>query len=121
MGRRYKRRARITSVVGDVAHIASRISWWGALLAGLAAYVLISILLGGFIESRAAVLEGNMFQAAVDVRLGQFARVCNWVGIACFITGVFFAIRNYFYGCRAQDGERILVAFFAKLLGRNLD
>ncbi|ATC94129.1 hypothetical protein PTUN_a1510 [Pseudoalteromonas tunicata] len=47
--------------------------------------------------------------------------VCNWVGIACFVVGLFFAIRNYFVFNRATSNEKGIVTFISKLIGRSID
>ena len=98
MGRRYRRRRSnsIVSIVADVVHIASRLPWWGALLTGIASYILVAVILGGYIEGHIASQAGSKFHVITEARFGRLVHVCNWVGIACFIAGLFFAVRNYF-------------------------
>lgn len=99
MARRYRRRRnqRISSVVGDVVYIAARLPWWGALLLGVSSYLLISVVLTGFLESQIASLDGNQFLAVAEIRLGRIARVTNWVGIACLVAGIYFCLRNLLF------------------------
>lgn len=123
MGRRYRRRRSnsIVSIVADVVHIASSLPWWGALLAGIASYILVAIVLGGYIEGHIASQVGSKFYALIEVRFDRLVHVCNWVGIACFIAGLFFAIRNYFVSSYARNNEKGIVAILSKLIGRSLD
>jgi hypothetical protein len=123
VARRYRRKnsKSIVSVVIDVVHIASRLPWWGALHTGIAFYILISIVLGGYIESRIASQANSTFYPIVEARLGRLVYVCNWVGIACFIVGLFFAVRNYFVTSYARKNEKGIVAIFSKLIGRSID
>lgn len=123
MGRRYRRRRSnsIVSVIPDIVHIASRLPWWGALLTGVISYFLIAILLGGYIEGHIASQAGSKFHVIIEARYGRLVHVCNWVGIACFVVGLFFAIRNYFFSNRVTSNEKSIVAFLSKLIGRSID
>jgi len=123
MGRRYRRKNgnSIVSIVVDVVHIASRLPWWGSLLTGIAFYILISIVLGGYIESRIASRANSTFYPIIEAGLGRYVHVCNWVGIACFIAGLIFAVRNYFVTSYARKNEKGIVAILSKLIGRGID
>lgn len=123
MGKRYRRRRsnNIVSVIPDIVHIASRLPWWGALLTGILSYFLIAIVLSGYIEGHLASQAGSKFYGIIETRYGRLVHVCNWVGIACFIAGLFFAIRNYFVFNRASSNEKGIVAFLSKLIGRSID
>lgn len=123
MGRRYRRRRSnsIVSVIPDIVHIASRLPWWGALLTGVISYFLIAILLGGYIEGHIANQAGSKFYVIIEARYGRLVHVCNWVGMACFVVGLFFAIRNYFVSNRATRNEKGVVAFLSKVIGRSID
>lgn len=123
MGRRYRRRKSnsIISIVPDIVYIASRLPWWGALLTGIIAYILIAVLLGGYLESHLASQEGSHLYVILEARFGRMIQVFNWVGIACLIAGLFFAIRNYFVARHARRNEKSIVTILSKLLGRSLD
>jgi len=123
MGRRYRRRRSnsIVSVIPDIVHIASRLPWWGALLTGVISYFLIAILLGGYIEGHIASQARSKFYVIIEARYGRLVHVCNWVGIASFGVGLFFAIRNYFVSKRASRNEKGIVSFLSKLIGRGID
>lgn len=123
MGRRYRRRRSnsIVSVIPDIVHIASRLPWWGALLTGIISYFLIVILLGGYIEGHIASQAGSKFHVIIEARYGRLVNICNWVGIASFVVGLFFAIRNYFVSNRATSDEKGIVTFISKLIGRSID
>jgi len=123
MGRRYRRRSSssIVSVVADVVHIASRLPWWGALLTGIISYCLISVLLGGYIDNHIAAQAGSKFYSITEARFGRLSHVCNWVGIACFIAGLFFSIRNHLIHQQARTSEKSIVTILSKLIGRSID
>lgn len=123
MGRMYRRRRSnsIVSVIPDIVHIASRLPWWGALLTGIVSYFLIAILFAGYIEGHIASQAGSQFHVIIEARYGRLVHVCNWVGIACFVIGLFFAIRNYFVSISSTSNEKGIVAFLAKLIGRSID
>lgn len=123
MGRRYRRRRsnNIVSVIPDIVHIASRLPWWGALLTGIVSYFLIAILFAGFIEGHIASQAGSQFHEIIEARYGRLVHVFNWVGIACFVVGLLFAIRNYFVSISSTSNEKGIVAFLAKLIGRSID
>ena len=118
---RRRRSSSIVSIVADVVHIASRLPWWGALLIGIASYVLVAVVLRGYIESHIASQVGSQFHALIEARFGRLVHVCNWVGIACFIAGLFFAVRNYFVTVYACRNEGSIVTIVSKLLGRSFD
>lgn len=123
MGRTYRRRRSnsIISIVDDVVHIASRLPWWGALLTGIVSYILIAIFLGGYIEGRIASQAGSKLHVLIEARFGRLIHVCNWVGMACFVAGLFFAARNYFVSSYARRNEKSIVTVVSKLIGRSFD
>lgn len=123
MPRRYRKRNknRLSSVVADVAHMASRLPWWGAFLMGVASYLLIAHGLAGYIESLTAAQKGNLLYPVIESRNGRLVSACRWVGVSCFLVGVFFAVRNYFDHAGAGTSEKGMVAVLAKLLGRTVD
>lgn len=123
MGRRYRKRRRnnLGAVVADVIRVASRLPWWGALLCGFMAYLAIYVGLGGYLESQLAAQEGSLFYPVLEVRFGRLIRATSWVGHACLVVGVFFAIRNYFFGANAQRTEKGIVGIVARILGRSID
>ena len=71
MGRRYRRRNSLGSVVVDIVRIASRLPWWGALLVGLMGYLAIYVGLGGYLEGQLAAQEGSRFYPIVEARYGR--------------------------------------------------
>ena len=121
MGRRYRRRNSLGSVVVDIVRIASRVPWWGALLVGLIGYLAICVGLGGYLEGQLAAQEGSRFYPIIEARYGRVIRLTSWVGHACLIVGAFFAVRNYFFGANAQGTEKGIVGIVAKILGRSVD
>ncbi len=122
MGRRNRNSANsIVSLVGDAVYIASRLSWWGALLTGIVFYVLISVVLGGYFESQMVAQESTKFFWVTKSWFVRLTNVCEWAGTACLIAGVFFAIRNYFLSNQARRTERSLVTLVSKFLGRYLN
>ncbi len=121
MGRRYRRKNSLGSVVIDVVQIASRLPWWGALLFGAVAYLLIYIGIGGYLEGQLAAQEGSHFYPVVEARYARIIRLTSWVGHACLLVGAFFAVRNHFFGANAQRTEQGIVGVVAKILGRRID
>lgn len=121
MGRRYRRRNNLGSVVTDVVRLASRLPWWGALLVSLFAYLAIYIGLGGYLEGQLAAQEGSHFYPIIEARYGRLIRLTSWVGHACLMVGAFFAIRNHFFGANAQRTEKGIVGVVARILGRSID
>ena len=123
MRRRYRRKRSnsITSMVNDITHIVSRLSWWGSLVTGCTAYLFFSILLPSFVEFQLMSLEGNQFLPIAEIRLGRIIHVLNWVGVACFIVGLFFSIRNYFINQQAQENEKSIVSILSKIISRYID
>ena len=77
MGRRYRRRNSLGSVVTDVVRVAARLPWWGALLVGFLAYLVISIGLGGYLEGKLAAQEGSQFYL-FDSQIGSDMRRWSW-------------------------------------------
>lgn len=121
MGRRYRKKNNLGSVVTDVVRVASRLPWWGALLVGFLAYLVIYVGLGGYLGSQLAAQEGSQFYPILEARFGRFIRVTAWVGHACLLVGAFFAIRNHFFGPNAQRAEKGIVGVVARILGRSVD
>ncbi|RBW52424.1 hypothetical protein [Marinobacter sp. F3R11] len=121
MGRRYRKKNNLGSLVFDVVQVAARLPWWGALLLGSVAYLIIAVGLGGYLEAQLAAQEGSRYYAMIEARYGRFMWLATWVGNACFLAGLFFAIRNYFFGSNAQRIQKGGVSVLAKLLGRNID
>ena len=95
--------------------------WWGALLVGVAAFLLVSVGLNGYIESQLLAAQGNQFYPVLEARLGRLSRVCDWVGMAVLLVGIFFAVRNFYVRNRARSTEKSIVTAIAKLLGRSID
>lgn len=121
MGRRYRRKKNLGSLVFDVVQVAARLPWWGAFLLGSMAYLLIAAGLGGYLEAQLAAQEGSRYGAMIEVRYHRFIWIATWVGNACFLVGLIFAIRNYCFGANAKRMEKCGVNVIAKLLGRNID
>ncbi|ERS88441.1 hypothetical protein Q672_10535 [Marinobacter sp. EVN1] len=109
------------SIVADVVRAAAALPWWGALVLGFISYLVIAVGFGGFVESQIAAQEGSRFHSIFEIRLGRIAQVAEWVGLSCIVVGVFFAVRNHFFGNTAGRTERGVVGFLARLFGRNLD
>ena len=121
MGRRYRRKNSLGSVVTDVVQICSRLPWWGALLVGLCAYFLIYVGLGGYLEGQLAAQEGSNIYPILEARDTRLIRLTAWIGNACLVAGVFFAIRNHFFGANARRKEKGIVGIVARILGRSID
>lgn len=122
MARRYrKKHNNLASIVADVAHVASQLPWWGSLLIGVIAYLLMAHALCGYFENLIADQANSTFSALIETRLGRLVNLCNWVGIACFFAGLFFAVRNYLITRKAQSTEKSIVTTLSKIIGRSVD
>lgn len=121
MGRRYRRKNDLVSIVFEMVQVAARLPWWSALLLGALLYLLFSVGLGAYLETQLSAQEGSRYYAMIEARYSRFIRLSDWVGNACFLAGLFFALRNYFFGANAQRMEKSGVSFIAKLLGRSID
>src|SRR5699024_2632221 len=109
------------SVVADVVRIAARLPWWGALLVGFLAYLVISIGLGGYLEGKLAAQEGSQFYPVLHARFGRLIRLTDWVGHASLRVGALFAIVSRLFGANAQNTEIGIVGVVASILGRSID
>ena len=121
MGKRYRRRRRSSSVVSDAAAISARRSWKIALLLGVLMFVVFYFILPAWITSLLSEREGSGSYPFVEEVLSRRLHWIEWIGIACGLVGLFFAIRNYYLGKTANWKERGLVAFFAKWFAKNID
>jgi len=124
MGRRRYRRRSSTSgaaIVSDVISAANRAPWWAALLLGVLPWLIFALALPAWIEHQQAALEGNPFRAMIAPWFERRMHWLGWIGNACLVAGLFFAVRNYLWQKPLDRNERGLVAFLARLLGRNLD
>lgn len=88
------------SLLRRVYALCVRLPWWGALLSGIFSYVLVSVLLGGFLENHlaAAKSQGGEVYEITLARFGVLVELCHWGGIFFILQGVYFAVRNYIAG-----------------------
>lgn len=121
MGRRYNRRSSASSIIGDIVFIASRLPWWGALLLGLITGSIFYFFIPLWLELELQKGSSNRFFMPVEAWYSRHINKFQWVGTACGIIGVFFAIRNYFVQRNAGYHERSFVGLLSKILGRNID
>lgn len=121
--RRYRRRNSTSgaAIVGDVVSAANRSPWWAALQLGIVPWVIFAFMLPAWIEHQQAALEGNMFSQMVDQVFARRIHWLIWIGNACLIAGVFFAIKNYFWQQPLGRDECGLVALVSRLIGRGID
>ena len=121
MGKRYKKRRRSSSVVSDVTVIGARVNWKAALLLGVLTFAVFYFILPAWITSLLSAREHSGSYPFIEKVLLRRLHLLEWVGIACGIVGLFFAIRNYYLGNTATSKERGLVTFLAKLFSKNVD
>lgn len=101
--RRYRRRRNgLGSVVTDTAHIGAKLSPIGALVFGSVLFIVFYWLIPGWLETKAATLEGNMFAPAIEALSGRRVHLFQWVGIACGLVGLYFAVRNHSFQSRQR-------------------
>lgn len=120
MGRRYRRSNSAGSIISDTAFIGSRLPWWGALMFGAFTFVVFYFIIPTWLESKLASQSESMFHPMLEVIFGRRIHWSEWVGIACGLVGIFFGIRNYLWLGQAGYQERGIVAFLARMFGRDL-
>lgn len=122
--RRYRRRSSTSgaAIVGDVVAAAGRAPWWAALMLGIVPWVIFAFAMPAWIEHQQSALHDNMFREMVAQMFDRRVHWLKWIGNACLIAGLFFAVRKYF--CQQPPlsrNERGLVAFLSRILGRGMD
>ncbi|MCG9738338.1 hypothetical protein L1D32_09240 [Shewanella insulae] len=121
MGRRYRRRSQSSQIILDSVFIVSRLPWWGALLFGLALFLIFYFAVPYWLESRlSAGAESNVYPA-LEALYGRAIKTFHYIGIATGVGALFFSISNYFVIGTNQSEQRSLAAFIARLLGRQLN
>lgn len=120
--RRYRRkRSTAGSLLSDTAYAANRISWQGALILGLAQFVVFYWLLPEWINHQLNSLQNNMFRPLIEAVFARRVHWLQWLAISLALICGFFAIRNFLAADRlGRYGEK-QVSFFSRLLSRWLD
>ncbi len=95
-------------------------SWWGALLLGTALFVILYILLPLWLESKSVQTSGSVMSPIFDTVYNKHIQKFQWAGIACFLIGIFFSIRNYLVLTQADYKERGFVRTIAKIIANML-
>lgn len=117
----YRRRSKASSVIRDVAHIGSKVSWMGALWLGGISFIIFYFLLPSWVASILEEQQNNMFYPMLEAIFARRLHWLQWTGIATGLIGLYFSFRNYHYGSTAQRQERSLAGFIAKMLGKSID
>jgi hypothetical protein len=120
--RRYRRKRSMTGqVAGDIAFIANRLSWKGAVIFGAAQFVVFYWLIPEWLNARLNSMQDNIFH---PVAATLFARRVHWsqlLALALSLICVFSAIRNYLSSKRlTRNGEKN-VSLVSHFLARWLD
>ncbi|MCP8687735.1 hypothetical protein [Marinobacterium sedimentorum] len=121
MGRRYRRKNSAASIVSDTVYIGSRLPWWGALLLGGITFLTFYFLLPHWLGAKLSSQSGSRMYPFLEVIFGRRIHWLEWIGIACGLIGLFFGVRNYYWSSQAGYRERGIIAFLAKIFGRDLD
>lgn len=122
--RRYRRRSSPSggAIVGDVVAAADHAPWWAALLLGIVPWLIFAFALPAWIEHQQFTLHDSVFREMVAQMFDRRVHWLKWIGNACLLAGLFFAVRNYFWQQPPLGrNERGLVAFLARMLGRGMD
>ncbi|MFM4741951.1 hypothetical protein ACEUDZ_20695 [Aeromonas veronii] len=124
MARRYYRRKR-SSLVSDTASTMLRISWLGALILGVAGFIIFSLLVPWFLQSLLASQQHTVSPGTFDPNplLDQvFGRRLHWaerLGEILLWLGVVVAALKLFLGNLANYYHHLgLLGFLARLLAR---
>jgi hypothetical protein len=121
MARRYYRRKSKTSIISDTVYIGARLPWWGALSFGVLVFITFYFVIPAWVESKILVHgDSPMLFALAEVMIKR-THWSQYVGIACGLVGVFFAIRNFFIAKSAGYPERGIIGLIARLLGREIN
>ncbi|QEQ96924.1 hypothetical protein [Neptunomonas concharum] len=120
MGRRYRRGSAASSIVSDTVYMSSRLPWWGALIFGLAGFILFYFIVPAWLESKLIAQEPSSFYPMLEAIFGRRIHWFEWLGTACGLVGLFFGVRNYFWSKEAGYKERGAVALLSKIFGRDL-
>ncbi|WP_345847682.1 hypothetical protein [Shewanella algae] len=120
MGRRYRHRSNASQIIFDSVIINSRLPWVYALLFGLISFLIFYYVVPHWLESRLAAGAGSNVYPALEAIYGKAIKTFHYIGIATCAVGLFFSIHNYFMGA-VERRQRGVVAFIARLVGRQLD
>ncbi len=121
MTRGYRKKNNLNSILPDVVNTTSQLPWWGSLLLGVIFYLIFAQALCGHFESFIENQTNSTFAVLIEVRINHLARVCNWVGIACFFAGLFFSFRKLLISRKAQNTEKGILTSVVKIIARHFD
>jgi drug/metabolite transporter (DMT)-like permease len=121
MARRYYRRKSKTSIISDTVYIGARLPWWGALVLGAVLFVIFYFAIPAWIESKILVHGDSPLLFAVSEVMSRRMHWSQYIGIACGLVGVYFAIRNFLVAKSACHPERGIIGFVARMLGREIN
>ena len=121
MGRRYRRRSNASQIISDSVVIGSRLPWYGALLFGLISFFIFYYVVPHWFFQTHIEEAGSHVSVGAEALNARGVRLGHYLGIATGAIGLFFSIRNYFCMGMPERSHRGIVAFLARMLGRELD
>lgn len=104
--KRKKRKSAASSIVSDTADMASKLPWWGALLVGIGAFLVLYHIVPWWMESRLSARSESPMYGALEIVFSLRARLFEWLGVACGLLGVYFSVRNIFFGIKVSKREK---------------
>jgi hypothetical protein len=119
--RNYRRKSPAAEILSDIVSIANYLPWAWCIVLGVASFAffkwVIPAALGLYINS---TLDGNQFKSIAEVIILRKAHWLHWLGYACLIASIYFAVRNYFnMGSLSHQGEKdtsLISRIIAKLI-----
>ncbi len=121
MGRRYRRRSIESSIAGDTAYVANRLSWQGSLIFGAILFAIFYWALPAWISYQVGNMQSTILRPALEALFAHRIHWSQWLGTALALICAFLALRNYLdQGPLRAESERD-VSWFSRLLARWLD
>ena len=121
MNSRYKRKSKASSILGDAAEISSKIPWWAALLFGAFGFALFAIVVPNVLLAQLESSQDGNAYLVLETIIGRRIHWFGWLGIACGLVGIYYGVRNYYFGSSAGKDENKLVSLLARILGKRID
>lgn len=113
--------SRAAQTVGDVAYIANRLTWKGAIAFGVALFVLFYWIIPAALHYYLGTARTGTIKPIIDSVFARRIHWFEWVGIALGLVCAFFAVHHYLADRRlSRAGERS-AGFWSRILARWLD
>lgn len=105
----------------QTTHVANRLSWKGAVVLGVALFIVFYWLVPAWINHQLNSLQSNPYRPILEAAFARRVHWVQWLGITLGLVCGFFALRNYFGAQPLGRNAERNVGFFSRLLARWLD